>query len=711
MKLISYIQKNTIFVVTLLIATLLYFIGVFLIQSDRIDRKDQIIALESSIAEVHYKDVLLHVTHNIEIIETFVMTEGMESITTESFDAFMEDFNPQDVDFVSVSVAPDGIIEFYYSEDYGDGLIGYDLVHDNRSFVREAVEYAIDNQVIVVNGPFDLLQGNQGIVFRKPVFEDNVFVGLVNFVVDYDNLESTFQDTGLQAINTGIFDANNTLIFGDASYSDSMYFYEQTNVNYVDWYIGIHVREAFEQQEDLRVSLLRVGFIIIYILMVYLWTNYYHKTKRFISYQSHLIHFDNLTLLPNRRLFEEETNQLIEKNQEFYLGFGDLDNFKNINDVLGHSIGDDYLIFVSEQLRRMTNDTLRIYRWGGDEFIFVFLETKRQSVIQKVDRIFDIFKTPFDINGSKHQISISIGLVNYPTDSDNLDDLVRRADIVMYDIKAHYKNTYSFFEEEYLQELYKVIYFQQELDQYAISDFHVYFQPIIDINTSKIVGFEALSRLFDTNGEPFNTGAIIKQYEKDGTITNLDKHVFHQACISLNKLNKAFGKQYFITFNISPLSLNYDYIDYLKRTARSYHIDTKYIIIEIIETLGFKDVAISVELLSEIKKLGFKIAMDDFGMGYSSLSYIAKLPLDIIKIDRSFVHTYESDAFNRTILNTIQDISDSLHLQTLVEGIETEKQLDFVRTLGVQYYQGYLHSKPQPLEDILSLLQTKNNNK
>jgi diguanylate cyclase (GGDEF)-like protein len=441
--------------------------------------------------------------------------------------------------------------------------------------------------------------------------------------------------------------------------------------------------------------------------MLYLWTNYYHKTRRFIAHQNHLIHYDNLTLLPNRRLFITETKELIENHQEFYMGFGDLDNFKNINDVLGHSVGDQYLIFLSEHLKRLINKSLRIYRWGGDEFIFIFLDNDRQSVIKNVDRIFDIFKTPFDINGSKHQISISIGLVHYPNDSDNLDDLVRRADIVMYDIKAHYKNTYSFFEEEYLEELYKVIHFQQELDQYNISDFHVYFQPIIDIQTSKIVGFEALSRLFDTHGEPFNTGAIIKQYEKDGTITNLDKHVFHQACLSLTKLHKAFGKQYFITFNISPLSLNYDYIEYLRRTARSYHIDTSYIIIEIIETLGFKDVAVSVELLNEIKKLGFRIAMDDFGIGYSSLSYIAKLPLDIIKIDRTFIQTYESDAFNRTILNTIQDISDSLHLQTLVEGIETQKQLDFVRTLGVEFYQGYLHSKPQPFEDILSMLENK----
>lgn len=707
MKLKAFIQENKYFVIALLIASIVYFMGVFLIHSDRIDRKDDLIALQTSVAVSHYKDVLLHVTHNIEIIETFVLSEGIDNITTESFADFIMNYKPHIVGFVSVSIAPDGIIEFYYSEEYDDGLIGHDLVNDERSFVEEAVAYAIENRVIVINGPFDLLQGNQGVVFRKPVFEGDEFVGLINYVVDYDHLETQFQDTELYAVDTGIFDADNSLIFGDGRYSKSMYLYQEIDVNYVDWFIGIDVNDEFARQELIRITMLGFAFIIMYVVMFYLWTKYYRKTKSYIKYQNQLIHYDNLTLLPNRRLFVEETKKRIKNNQQFYLGFGDLDNFKNINDVLGHSVGDQYLVFVSEKLKQMISDTLHIYRWGGDEFIFVFLDNNRQDVIQKIDRVFDIFKTPFDINGSKHQISISIGLVNYPKDSDNLDDLVRRADIVMYDIKAHYKNTYSFFEEEYLEELYRTIHFQQELDQYAISDFEVYFQPIVDINTSKIVGFEALSRLFDTNKEPFNTQAIIKQYEKDGTITNLDKHVFHQACISLNKINKMYGQQYFITLNISPLSLNYDYIDYLKRTARSYHINTKYIVIEIIETLGFKDVEISVELLNEIKKLGFQIAMDDFGMGYSSLSYIAKLPLDIIKIDRSFIHTYESDAFNRTILNTVQDISDSLHLKTLVEGIETEKQLEFVRSLGVQYYQGYLHSKPQPFEDILILLKNK----
>jgi diguanylate cyclase (GGDEF)-like protein len=703
----TYVKENIFFLVTLLIATILFFSGVFLIQTDRQNRKRQIIALESSISEGHYNVILRDVLHNVNTIETFVLSVGMDNIDDESFDAFTDRFSPQGVDFVSVSIAPDGIMEFYHSEEYGDGLIGLDLVNDEREHVRNAVQYAIDNNVIVVNGPFDLLQGDQGIVFRKAVFEDGEFAGLINFVVDYNELQYSFYQIDLTSVRTGIFDGNsNSVIFGNAEYSDTMYKYADIELDYVDWKLGVQIDEDFNRQESITISVMGISFVIVYFAMASLWSNYYHRTKSFIKRQNQLIHYDNLTGLPNRRLFVIETNQLIHDHVEFYLGFGDLDNFKNINDVLGHSIGDQYLIFLSDKLKQLRTKNFRIYRWGGDEFIFVFIGPKRDMVIRNIDNIFDILRTSFDINGSKHQISISIGIVHHPQDSRNLDDLVRRADIVMYDIKAHYKNTYSFFQEKYLEELYKEVEFQQELDQYTIEDFSVYYQPIIDIQTTEIVGFEGLARLFNKEGKPFNTASIIKRYEQDGTITSLDKHIFHEACVCLNTLKKEGYKSHFITFNISPLSLNYDFIDYLKRTSRSYDIDTSKIIIEIIETLGFKDVKISVELLTEIKKLGFKIAMDDFGMGYSSLSYIAQLPLDIIKIDKTFIHTYEENTFNRTILNTIQDISDSLHLKTLVEGIETKKQLDFVKDLGVEYYQGYYHSKPQPFEETLKLLRT-----
>ncbi len=698
------IAKNIGFIIGTLIATITFFIGVFFVMSENMESRKQTLELETSNNVNHYNLVLHTIFHNILVIETYVNTVGIDNITQESFDDFVEFINFEGEDFVSFSIAPSGIIEFYYSKDFGEGLIGYDLVNDEREYVRTAVEYAIDNKVIVVNGPFELIQGDKGLVFRKPLFDEDEFVGLINFVVDYDLLAESFNSNDAKTIYTSIYDENKGIVFGDAEYTDNIHYYEKIDLEYVNWSIGIQISSEFDRSEILKSAYLGSGFTLLYLLIMYLWSNYYFKTRALLSYQNTLIKYDNLTSLPNRRLLNEETNQLIEDGVPFYLGFGDLDNFKNINDVLGHTIGDQYLSFVAKQFDKLVENNLRIYRWGGDEFIFVFITEERDSIIAKLDNIFDIFKTPFDINGSKHQISISVGVVHYPNDGANLDELIKHADIVMYDIKAQYKNTYSFFEEKYLVELYQKIEFQQKLDDYQISDFEVFLQPIIDVKTNEVKGFEGLSRLFDKDGKLIPTFAVIKRYEQDGKITNLDKHVFHQICKYLNHINKECEKEYFLTFNISPLSLNNDYIEYLRRTVNSYKINPKLIIIEVIETLGFKDIRISIELLNKIKDIGFKIAMDDFGMGYSSLSYLAKLPFDIIKIDKSFVQTYESDAFNKTILRTIQEISETLNLETLVEGIETQKQLDFVLDLGTNYYQGYLHSKPQRFDEIMKII-------
>lgn len=700
----KYLKANRLFVLSLIIATLIYFSGVWLVQKDRLDRKTEVVNLESTISETQYKDVIQEIVYNLNLVETFALTAGINNLSNQAFIEFASNLEPEYLDFQTISIAPDGIIKHYYTSQNWEGLVGHDLLSDSRDEVHDSIAYSIEEHVIIVNGPFGLLNGREGIVFRKPVYVDYAFVGIVSIVVDYEELQDAFMVENMPSVDVGIFDSNNTLIFGDTEYSDDMFKYEKINIEFVDWVIGVNINESFNNSEDMKIATIGALLIFMYIIMIYLWANYYHKIKNYIKHQNKLINYDSLTNLPNRRMFVNETNKLIEKNQNFYLGFGDLDNFKNINDVLGHSVGDEYLLFLSDKLKKLVSNELKIYRWGGDEFMFIFIENNENLVVDSIDEIFDILKEPFDINGSKHQISISIGVVNYPDDSQNLDDLVRRADIVMYDIKAHYKNTYSFFEERYLDKLYEEVEFKRELDTYSVSDFEVYYQPIIDVHTSKIVGFEALSRLFNAEGKPYNTYSIIKSYEKEGTITNLDKHVFRQVCLSLKKISQTFDKEYFITFNISPLSLNNDYIQYMKRTVRGLKIDTSKIIVEIIETLGFRDVESSVQMLSQMKHLGFRIAMDDFGMGYSSLSYIAKLPLDIIKIDKTFIHTYKENDFNFTILNTIQDISESLHLETLVEGIETQTQFDFVQNLGVDYYQGFLHSRPEPFNTILQLI-------
>ena len=708
MKFKNFVKKHHRLMIALFFAFIVWFFFAFLtIQNSRYTRTE-IIELDTSRSLNQYSLVLGNIFSDLENIETFVLTKGIDNISESDFMEFAENHSFDDIGFVSFSIAPNGVVEHYYSEEFDDSLVGHDFINDERQEVRESVQYAIENKVVIVNGPFDLLIGDLGIVFRKPIYDNDEFVGLIGLVVHVDELYSHLHKEDTDRIVTGVFDKNNNLVFGEQEPGGPLIHKTQDlNFEYVEWHIGVQVTEDFDSTQFLLSNFLGVGFTLLIIVIMTSWIFYYIKNNRLLFEQNKLIYYDVLSGLPNRMLFEEQTTKLINQQVPFLLGFGDLDNFKNINDVLGHSVGDQYLSFVTSHLSELISDNLRIYRWGGDEFIFIFLDTDKNHLSKTMEHIFEIFKKPFEVKETKHQISISIGVVEFPLHGSNLDDLVKRADIVMYDIKAQYKNTYSFFEQKYLDDLVKQHEFQQALDKYTVDDFDVYLQPIIDVSSGKVRGFEGLARLFSDDGIQFSTYEIIKLYEQDGTITKLDKFVFHRICTYIHDCQKIEKEGMFFTFNISPLSLTTEYIDYIEMTVHSYNIDPNTIVIEIIETLGFKDVKISIEMLERIKRIGFKIAMDDFGMGYSSLSYITKLPLNIIKIDRSFIHDYETNTFNRTILNTIKDISNSLHLEVLVEGVETQGQLDFITQLGAQYYQGYLHSKPMSYEKMKKFIRNQ----
>ena len=702
----QFVKEHFRFLLAVFLAALLSSSFAYLTIKTIIDTREELVDLDTSRSLNQYSLTLGQIFSRIDIIETFVLTSGIENITEDSFNEFAENTSFEGIGFTSFSIAPDGVIEFYYSNFFEDDLIGRDLVNDERDHVRDAVQFAIENKLIVVNGPFDLLLGEEGIVFRKPIFVEDEFVGLINLVVEVDTLYELLNQSNTNRIVTGVYDQNEDFVFGadDLDESHEIHSFEQIPFDYVSWHIGVRISDEYHQNTLLISGFLAAGFAGLMIVVFYLWAHYYVRNRKLILEQQQLIFYDNLTKLPNRMLFKEETQALLYNRTPFYLGFGDLDNFKNINDVLGHSVGDQYLSFLATHLNSMISDDLKIYRWGGDEFIFVFVNTSKNDLQSTLEDIIEIFKQPFKVKETKHQISISIGLVEYPVDGSNIDDLVKRADIVMYDIKAQQKNTYNFFEQKHSDKLYNQLMFQQTLDEYKVEDFDVYLQPIVDVKTGVTRGFEGLARLFSPEGKQFATQEIIKLYEQDGTITKLDRYVFDKICAYITECEQLDSKELFFTFNISPLSLTEEFVAYLEKTIQTYKVNPNGIIIEIIETLGFKDVKISIELLDKIRKIGFRIAMDDFGMGYSSLSYITKLPLNLIKIDRSFVRDYETNTFNRTILHTIKDISNSLNLEILVEGIETQKQLDFITRLGAQYYQGYLHSKPMSYKDIKSFM-------
>ena len=704
MGIFNRIKSNKGFSLVLLVSTVLWVISVGIFLSSTNTANTEIIDIESRRALDHYKIVLNTVFNNISKIEVFTETVGVDNLTDDVFNEFVENTEFQDVEFISLSIAPHGVIEYYYSDEFTTSLIGLDLLSDDREEVKELVQKAIDDDVIVINGPFILIQGGNGIVFRKATYENGEFVSIINFVVSYDNLDLLLNDNGSNMVDSGIYDKDNNLIFGDLEYSSNLDVYKSFDIKNVDWHVGVNVDREYQLGLIFNNFIIVIIAFLLYVFAVYFGTTYYRKNKNLLKTQENLIHYDNLTNLPNRRLLIRDINSLIYLNEPFYLGFGDLDNFKNLNDILGHTVGDNYLRDISKRFHNITSDSLKIYRWGGDEFIFLFkLKTKKET-ISYLDDVYNTFKKPITIKETNYNVSMSIGVVNYPVHGKTIDGLIKRADIVMYDIKSQQKNTYGFFEDKYLENLRREVNFENNLYEYSIEDLEVYLQPIVSIKTNEIVGFEALSRMFDKEGNLINTAEMIKVYERKGDIFKLDKYIVEKACQYSVILSKEFGKEYFISFNISPITLSEDYICFLKEMIVKYKIKPLNFVIEIIETTGFKDIDESVLLLNKLRKLGFRIAMDDFGMGYSSLSYITRLPLSLIKIDRDFIHNYQTNEFDKLLIFTIRDISNSLKIEIIVEGIETEEQLRFLKEIGAHYYQGYFHSKPMSFNNIKKLL-------
>ncbi len=640
----------------------------------------------------------------MDTIKVFVETKGVNQITQDSFDKFVENNDFSNIGFVSLSIAPNGVIAYYYSEEYENSLIGLDLVNDERDYVREAVEYAITNKVIVINGPFLLLQGGNGLVFREAIFENGEFVAIINLVVNYSQLNELFEESKSDVVDIGIYKTDNTLIFGKLEYDDNLMSLEKIQIPNVDWRIGIKVSKAYYHRALILNILITTLSTFLYSLAVFISIKFYNRIKSLLAEQEIMINFDNLTGLPNRIQLRKDVEQAISYNQPFYLGFGDLDNFKLLNDVVGHSVGDIYLKEVAKQFKNISSDFVSFYRWGGDEFIIIIKTDSKKTATQAMKSIYEQFQTPIKVNNANYDVSISIGVVSYPRHGITMDDLVKRADIVMYDVKSQNKNSFSFFENHYLDRLQSEVDFENKINQYNIEDFQVYLQPIIDVKTNEVIGFEALSRLFDKNGKPFNIIDVIKVYEHQGKIPQLDQHVFDTLCDYSVKLRKTFNQEFTFSFNVSPLTLSKDFVKYLEMKIKSLGINPGQFIFEVIETIGFKEINESVKLLEQLKNIGFKIAMDDFGMGYSSLSYITKLPLSIIKIDRYFIQNYDENELDKLLIIAIRDICKSLNFKIVVEGIETTKQLDFIKSIGAHYYQGFIHSKAMSYKNLVEKL-------
>jgi diguanylate cyclase (GGDEF)-like protein/PAS domain S-box-containing protein len=421
---------------------------------------------------------------------------------------------------------------------------------------------------------------------------------------------------------------------------------------------------------------------------------------------------DLLTKLPNRALLRDRLSLAISQakreDEKLAVMFLDLDRFKNINDSLGHMIGDELLQMVSMRLKECIRAADTLARFGGDEFTLMLpkLHNGREDASKLAEKITDTLKQPFTVDGHELYVSASIGIALYPQDGTNIDTLIKHADVAMYHVKGQGKNGYQFYSNEmnvpYMEKLSLDTGIHRALDN---NEFSLVYQPQVNLRTGEIVGVEALLRWEHPEHGAISPAEFIPFAEESGLIIDIGYWVFKTACAELSRWRTAGLPEIRMSINISARQLMEDNIvRNIISIMKDYDVPGSCIELEITENAIMDDMDSIIRKLQELSSHDITIAIDDFGTGYSSLSYLHKLPIHTLKIDRTFLKESRINKGDNTIINTIVAMAKGLSLNVIAEGVESQAQLEYLRAIECSEAQGFLFGKPLPSEIISQLL-------
>lgn len=414
---------------------------------------------------------------------------------------------------------------------------------------------------------------------------------------------------------------------------------------------------------------------------------------------------DRLTGLPNRLALKEylgiQVVQAQKSQSVFALLFLDFDNFKFINDSLGHDKGDDIVACAAEVLQSQLPSNGFIARVGGDEFVIVIPDYQSQKQLEALTQtLIDALLGLNDCCEAGTPVSCSIGVACYPTQGKNYIELMQKADIAMYEAKRQGKGRYHFYSPELNERVQKNIALDQSMRQALQNkEFVLYYQPKIDLKTKAVVGAEALIRWIKPDGEIISPADFIPIAELNGFIVQLGEWVLEAAFLQLQLWTKRMP-DCVLSINVSARQLaEPGFCEYLKSLLVKYHLDPSKIDLEVTEYLFFDHSVDNLKTVNDIRAMGFSISLDDFGTGFSSLSYLKKFHVDQIKIDKSFIDDFDSES-GAIFIETIVKMSESLKKQIIAEGVETASQAEYLQSVGCINVQGFFFSKPLPLPEF-----------
>ena len=426
----------------------------------------------------------------------------------------------------------------------------------------------------------------------------------------------------------------------------------------------------------------------------------------------HMANHDALTGLPNRTLLADRLNQVLLHAQRYQRGvtvvFIDLDNFKLINDSLGHRAGDNLLKIVAERMVRCVRRTDTVVRLGGDEFVVVLFDQAQEGVgiTQTIEKIRDAIREPVKLNDQNFQVTCSMGLASYPNDGLDADTLLMNADAAMYRAKEMGRNNYQLYTSEINIKVHEKLRLQEQLRHaLANEEFRLVYQPQVDLQTEKIFGVEALLRWDHPTEGLVSPTTFIPLAEETGLIVSIGDWVLHTACRQNKAWQDAGMAPMTISVNVSARQfLQKEWVGRVAHALAVSGLDAQYLELELTESLIMQDLDGAIAIMTQLQAMGVRLSIDDFGTGYSSLSALKHFPIVRLKIDQSFVRELPDGEDNRAIARAVISLGRQLNLKVIAEGVETEKQLNFLRDNDCHEIQGYHYSKPVTPRELEQLL-------
>lgn len=617
----------------------------------------------------------------------------------------------------NLQLAPNGIITKIYPLEGNEKAIGHNILTDEKR--KHETRLAIEEKKLTLAGPFELVQGGVAVIGRNPVFiqenEKDVFWGLVSVMIHVDDLLAA---TTLSKLNERNHAYQLSRINPDTKQEEIIVrsslditkhsTTKKINLPNAVWSLTISSSNTERNEDSTYLASIFLGLLAA-LAIGYLFLKPEHlikivneKTKELEK----LAFKDHLTSLGNRRLLASELHKLLQKKNKpvAALLYLDLDDFKRINDSLGHSSGDYLLKKVASRLTNIVKRKDIVARLGGDEFALLIFDIESKDTIERLaQRIITETKKPVIFGDRSLIISASLGITLIPNDGDNEETLLRNVDIAMYDAKNNGKNSYRFFDKKLQLDALEKHQIELSLTNVTKRDeLFLHYQPLTCLKEREVIAYEVLLRWRHPEKGLLSPDQFIPVAEATGQIIPIGYWVFEQACKAIKQCEIEHKQPLHTCVNLSPKQFLDPYLlQNLTAIIEEQEINPTHLEIEITESSLTLDMENAIVILTKLRSIGIKVAIDDFGTGYSSLSQLKNFPVDRLKIDRSFITNISTDESDQKLVKAIIAMSHALEIDVVTEGIETQEQLDWLANNGCDVGQGYFLARPALLETFL----------